>query len=452
MDCEKFEPLLLDELYEELDELTSAAVKRHVSGCARCASSLNGLRATRRLAALPLVELPEGLEDRILAATKEAQKVVPIKSRFSRALSWGGSWAMRPQTAMAAVFLLMIGTSAFLLRKSSYSPRDSAVSVTVEGNPSPTAAAPATKSELDDKAAAAAHGPGSPNNTTLPPAATSTASALALADESAGPVAAIAGGKRDQGGADDGTLAALAAAEKKNEAERNANGYLANKQAAAPAPPIGNAGPPAGAPGGGGFGNDPTTSFAAGVQQPPAPAKAGGQSRRGPGDNASDPFSLGAAAFRARSYAEATKHFDAAAQGGDANAALWAARSTKEGQGCAVALGRFEKVAATAGWIGHEASLEAAKCQIAMGQLDPARDRLNKLTQVASHQTQAQHALNELNQVAAKKASGGGGGGAAAGAARATHAPPRPAAAPVPNHGSEKASEKKAVDHQSPGF
>ena len=116
MDCEKFEPLLLDELYEELDEVTSAAVKRHVSGCARCASSLNGMRSTRRAVALPMLDMPSGLEDRILSSVKEAQKVVPIQSRASRALSWAGSWAMRPQTAMAAVFLLMIGSSAFLLR------------------------------------------------------------------------------------------------------------------------------------------------------------------------------------------------------------------------------------------------------------------------------------------------------------------------------------------------
>ena len=63
MDCEKFEPLLLDELYEELDELTSAAVKRHVSGCARCAGILNGMRGTRRAAALPIMAVPVGLED-----------------------------------------------------------------------------------------------------------------------------------------------------------------------------------------------------------------------------------------------------------------------------------------------------------------------------------------------------------------------------------------------------
>src|SRR3954469_12980624 len=140
MDCEKYEPLLLDELYGELDEVTSAAVKRHVSGCARCASILNGMKSTRRLAVLPMLDLPDGLEDRILSSVKEAQKVVPIQSRASRALSWAGSWAMRPQTAMAAVFLLMIGTSAFFIRSrpsndAAVSGGVAAVSVTEKGEP-----------------------------------------------------------------------------------------------------------------------------------------------------------------------------------------------------------------------------------------------------------------------------------------------------------------------------
>ena len=54
MDCEKFESTLLDELYDELDEVTSAAAKRHVGGCSRCASLLSGLKTTRRLAVLPI--------------------------------------------------------------------------------------------------------------------------------------------------------------------------------------------------------------------------------------------------------------------------------------------------------------------------------------------------------------------------------------------------------------
>ena len=37
MDCEKFDQHVIDALYDELDELTHAALKRHVEGCSRCA-------------------------------------------------------------------------------------------------------------------------------------------------------------------------------------------------------------------------------------------------------------------------------------------------------------------------------------------------------------------------------------------------------------------------------
>src|SRR5580658_5062629 len=141
MDCEKFESAMMDELYGELDELTSAAAKRHVAGCARCSALLGGLRATRRVATVPLVDPPADLEDRILAAVKEAQKVVPFGRRVARAVSVAGSWAMRPQTAMAALFLVMIGTSVLLLRgKSARAPVGAEVTVTEQGAP---AAAPA---------------------------------------------------------------------------------------------------------------------------------------------------------------------------------------------------------------------------------------------------------------------------------------------------------------------
>ena len=78
MDCEKFESAMMDELYGELDELTSAAVRRHMAGCARCAALLGGLRATRRLATIPLVDPPADLEDRILRAASGTRPVVPL--------------------------------------------------------------------------------------------------------------------------------------------------------------------------------------------------------------------------------------------------------------------------------------------------------------------------------------------------------------------------------------
>ena len=451
MDCEKFEPLLLDELYEELDEVTSAAVKRHVSGCARCGPILDGMRSTRRTAALPMLALPDGLEDRILASVKEAQKVVPIQSRASRALSWAGSWAMRPQTAMAAVFLLMIGTSAFVIRSRHSSERAAAVSVTEQGEPAGQSAPADDLQSLDSKAAAAAHGPNVPAPITAPPVATvspvaSAAGAVALNGDplsgpiggSAGPMDGITAGRARAAKEDDAfgsTLAASAGDGKDKNKDRDSNeesqqrglekkSVQANRAAPRAPSEIGNAAAPAGAP-------NPANDYAPRSQTISPPATKTAQEPQ-------DGFSAGMAAYRARNFTDATRQFDTAARSGDQNAALWAAKSVKDSTaGCGAALTRFEAVAqkSAGNWIGHEAQLEAARCQIANGQLDAARDRLTKLSSVPSHAAPAQQALSELNQVAsrreserAKRAAGAGGGAGVA----ARPAAASPARAPAP--------------------
>ncbi|CAN96112.1 MULTISPECIES: zf-HC2 domain-containing protein [Sorangium] len=116
MDCEKFDQHVMDALYDELDELTYAAMKRHMDGCARCASAFAGLRAARDVGALPFEEPSEELEARILDAVEVAQKKTPFRRKALRALAWAGSHAMRPQLAMAALFVLVIGSSLLLLR------------------------------------------------------------------------------------------------------------------------------------------------------------------------------------------------------------------------------------------------------------------------------------------------------------------------------------------------
>jgi hypothetical protein len=133
MDCEKFDQHALDALYDELDELTSAALRRHVEGCSRCAGVWSGLRATREVGVLPLVEPPDDLEARILDAVAVAQTRTPLHKRVLRGLAWAGSHAMRPQLAMAALFFLVIGSSLLLLR----APRGAIgpVSVTERGAP-----------------------------------------------------------------------------------------------------------------------------------------------------------------------------------------------------------------------------------------------------------------------------------------------------------------------------
>jgi hypothetical protein len=438
MDCEKCEPLLLDELYDELDEVTSAAVKRHVSGCARCASILNGMRSTRRLAVLPMLDLPTGLEDRILASVKEAQKVVPIQSRLSRAVSLAGSWAMRPQTAMAAVFLLMIGTSAFVIRSRHSSERAAAVSVTEQGIPAGQLPSSDDHDSLDNKAAAAAHGPNAPQPVTAPPAAAaSAAGALALNGDqkqtAAGTVDGLTGGKGRVSKEEEGTIGSALAAGKadkskdsKDESLASAEKKVAAGRAATPASDITNAAAPAGAP---------ADDYAPRGQAVAAPAARSGQDSQ-----PQDGFSAGMAAYRSRSYAEATRQFDAAARSGDQNAALWAAKSVKDGNGgCGAALPRFEAVAqkSSGAWIGNEAQLEAARCLITQGQLDAARDKLTRLSSTTSHAQAAQQALAELNQVASRReaersrraAGAGAGGGLARPAPAPVRAPSKPSTA-----------------------
>ena len=36
MDCEKFDQIIIDAVYDELDELTLAAAKRHADSCQHC--------------------------------------------------------------------------------------------------------------------------------------------------------------------------------------------------------------------------------------------------------------------------------------------------------------------------------------------------------------------------------------------------------------------------------
>src|SRR5262249_30665167 len=138
---------------DELDELTLAAAKRHADGCPHCQSIWSGLRATRKIGILPLAPAPVGLETRILKVAREAHQNLPWPKRFGRAISWAGSYAMRPQMAMAALLLLMLGASITILRgKPDRSGALSRISVTERGVPVQAADEPqADKRSTDDR-------------------------------------------------------------------------------------------------------------------------------------------------------------------------------------------------------------------------------------------------------------------------------------------------------------
>lgn len=343
MDCEKFENLLIDELYGELDEVTSAAVRRHAAGCARCGALLSGLRATRKVAALPVEEPSEDLEDRILSAVREQQKVLPFRARFAMAVSRAGAWAMRPQTAMAAVFLVVIGTSFVLVQsRKSAAP----MAANAEGSPFAAQAAPTTAAAsafaLDNKESSFAHG-----------------TEEKKLEQRAAPAATVA-----QNEPVDGLL------DKDKSDDRAKNGDLvANAATIAGADTTALGQGRAGGSGGGGAG--PGWSSTPSAEQPVAPT--GG-------------------AFRANP--------NASLLAGRAERAKTAGCSQ-------AALSQFEsaRTRAPAGsQVANDATLEAARCYRALGDTGNARARYSTLLGQQAYAAIAQNELNQMAPAATRKA------------------------------------------------
>jgi hypothetical protein len=133
VDAEKFDKVVLDLLYDELDELTRASAIRHTEQSGRAKALYSELRATREVGALPLVEPPADLEERIMQAEERARRERPMRQRLGGLVSIAASYAMRPQLGMAAVLLLMVGSSLLLLRVKPGAP--SSVQVTERGVP-----------------------------------------------------------------------------------------------------------------------------------------------------------------------------------------------------------------------------------------------------------------------------------------------------------------------------
>jgi hypothetical protein len=151
MDCEKFDEAVMDALYGELDELALAAFHRHVDACARCRAVWEGFESTRRAAVLPMEEPPRELSARILEAERRELGRAPWHRKLLRAVAWAGSHAMRPQLAMAALFMLVVGSSLLLLR-GRHGDLGVPIEVTERGEPASAAgrvAAPTALAEVE---------------------------------------------------------------------------------------------------------------------------------------------------------------------------------------------------------------------------------------------------------------------------------------------------------------
>jgi hypothetical protein len=380
MDCEKFETAMMDELYGELDELTSAAAKRHISGCARCAALFSGLRATRRVATVALVDPPAGLEERILALAREAPTSIPLQKRIARLVSIAGSWAMRPQTAMAALFMVMLGTSLLLLRgRSSRAPASAEITVTERGTPAPAASAaspapleavPALAAEpaVAASAVATAPRPADLPRTPTSPAPTTGAAGEAFAENTLQRATTPTRGMPKD---EEGPVAARKAAP---------GAWADMPPSPAPAPALPAAPPAPRMASGGAMGN----AYAGAAQD----------------QTAVTPFDAAIRLYQSARYDEAARAFDALAPA-DPNADLWAARSIREGKGSRAAIARFDRVANRASGTppGWDALLEGALCYRSTGDFGNARVRLNALLGVDSHKDRARAELERLNQL-----------------------------------------------------
>lgn len=386
MDCEKFDRIVLDLLYDELDELTSAAAKRHMEHCARCRSIGAGLRATREVGMLPLVDAPEGLELRILEGERRATELLPIGKRLGRGLSLLAGYAMRPQLAMAALLMLMIGSSLLFLRAQ---PGDREhVLVTERGVP-----------ESDNDSVAV-----------LPKKVDSLASEVPHNGARPNPRPDDAVPRRDR-----------AAAEPKPEA---------HVQAAPAAPEVAAAAPALGG------------VEAQGFAKAPADEKADDSTAEAAGDTDAS-YNAAMAAYRDGRYSEAQRRFaEIASQGGAhaANAALYEVQALRMVSGCPSAAPRFDDVHSRyPGSVGSDAAWQAADCFRSLGDLARARQDYQDLLNDPNYKARAQDAIAELDQraadqeLAAKRTTAGAAAPAKSKAATgaASAAPPQ-AAKPAP--------------------
>jgi TolA-binding protein len=381
VDCEKFDRIVLDLLYDELDELTTAAAKRHMEHCARCRAIGSGLRATREVGALPLVEAPAGLELRILQAEEQAAHLLPIRKRLGRGLSLLASYAMRPQVSMAALLMLMIGSSLFFLRAQ---PGDREhVLVTERGVPetdTETVTILPKKSEAPPEPARAVR-----------PAQPARVEDVAPRRDRAEPKPEAAPGF------------AAAPAEKSSarlEATRGGSAL-------------------------GAIGDDK-----------------GAEGSAEPSIDSDASYDAAMAAYRDGRYSDAQHRFDEiASMGGPhaANAALYGAQALRRVSGCPTAAARFEEVHTRyPGSVGSDAAWQAADCYRSLGELSRARQTYEQLESDPSYKTRAKEAIAELDQrvadqeLAAKRAAAAAAAAPAVAAKAKAAAPSAPAAPAAP--------------------
>lgn len=340
MDCEKFDRVIMDLLYDELDELTRAAALRHVEHCQRCRAELTQLRSARELATLTLVDAPDGFEQRLRAAELAESSQLPFGQRAARAWTILTGYAMRPQLAMAALLMLMIGSSLLFLRPRPGS-QTSAMQVTERGTPLPNqdqVVVPVVTAILADEDA--------PVEPPPPPAPAAPSTPSIKAEAPAAP-----------------RVAAKSAPHVPE---------LMAMRSASPAP----------------------VNSAASATESPERSGQEAEERS---------FAEATRALQAGELDRALSLFDEIAGNGGQKAAaaeLNAALAAESSQGCAAALPRFDAVSARfpGTGLGNKATWRSATCRSKLGQTRRAMLDFEKLMKVPQYRADAERALIQIAQ------------------------------------------------------
>lgn len=415
MDCERLDELAIDLVDPdgagELDARVRREADEHLVGCARCAALVERLgRGMRAVEELPFEEPSSLLEARVLAAASAARPPAPMPRRIVRAISTAGSWAMRPQVAMAAVLIVMVGTSVLLLRGGGLPSRQT--KVTEEGTPVATLepalpaeqpGAPAViggENKAEGKPRDVPKAPTTTPAEEVPEAKNADEKESAKAKEKSADLDGVSAlgkaGAKDQESPAQSPKAELDDTIAGGLAEGTKGGGGAPKPAAPP-PPAAAAPAPAspGDFGGGVGGADVTTKSDKKTAAGPTPAPTSA-----PAASAAS-YDDAMTAYKEARYPAAAKGFDAAAAAGikTSSSLLYAARSYRAAGSCAQALPRFQRVvgsyatSAEAPW----AALEGGQCAKAMGDMVTARALFEKAKTYPATKKQAEAELAALS-------------------------------------------------------
>ncbi|MBX3272817.1 MAG: tetratricopeptide repeat protein [Sandaracinaceae bacterium] len=413
MDCETCTDHLVELLYEELDEEDAARARTHLAECEACAASFSRIRAGHALAArLEQLDPPVAVRSAVLAAAREraAERAPapvsepepaatpaqpePIEEdgAWAALLRWLGSFAMRPQLAMALSLLLIVGLGMWYLPAlRDGDPADLHAIVDpapgdevgpsaalVPAEPLPRTEPAGARSRARDEADVPPRGATRPT-----PAALDEAVAVAPPDPDARERAAAESGRAAR--PSPGTSIEEADLDPRAQELAVAPGQTAELR---PAPAEPQATQPA----------------------PTAPAMVAEDSERSPAattdDSSTDRYGRGLANYRQRNYREAASDFESVIErpGPDPrlipSALHHLARSQRGAGNCAAAVRSYERLLAqhpTYSGSG-EALLEGAGCYQRLGRLGEARAWLERARAIPSVAAQANRMLVVLAQ------------------------------------------------------